>query len=89
MSDREIYTRVKLGMTQSQVEKKVGKPLAPVSHGLALYGGVPYSEPPHGNPFGMPRTVQIVYSTNHTVIWKALYTEDFQRLVEGRYELFP
>ena len=87
LTDQEIFARVKLGMTQSQVEKRVGKPLA-LSHGLALYGGVPYSGP-NGNPFGMPRTVQIVYSTNRVVVYKVLYTADFRVVEEGPWEAWP
>lgn len=87
LTDQEIFARVKLGMTQSQVEKRVGKPLA-LSRGLALYGGLPYSRP-DGNPFGMPRTVQIVYSTNRVAVYKVLYTADFRKVEEGPSKAWP
>jgi hypothetical protein len=73
LSDRHIYDEVRLGMTQSQVEKKVGKPHAPVSHGLAFYGGPPV---PAWDPLGersVPFNVVVLYSTNLVVRGKMLY----------------
>ncbi len=87
LTDQEIFTRVKLGMTQSQVEKRVGKPVD-FGHGLACYGRMPYYGP-DGNPFGMPRTVQIVYSTNAVVVHKILYTADFRKVEEGDRDAWP
>lgn len=89
LSDQEIYDRLKLGMSQSEVEERVGKPHAPVSHGLALYGGPPKPEweaPGRAMPFN----VVIVYSTNHTVIYRSLLVgPDTQWLVEGEFAPHP
>ena len=86
LSDPEIYNRVKLGMGQSEVEARVGKPHAPVSHGLALYGGPP--KPEWDTPGrSMPFNVVIVYSTNHTVIYRSLLVgPQTEWLMEGEFD---
>jgi hypothetical protein len=72
-------------MSQSQVEKAVGKPHAPVSHGLALYGGPPV---PGYDPYGersLPFNVLIVYS-NNVVVSKLLHL-GYDVCIEGVYPL--
>ncbi len=81
LSDREIYDRVKLGITQAQVEKRVGKPHGPVSHGVAFYGGPPV---PAWDPYGsrsIPFNVVVLYSTNCVVSGKFVYVGPDLRVV--------
>ncbi len=85
MSDWDIYNRIQLGMSQPKVEKAVGKPHAPVSHGLALYGDPPV---PGYDPDGsraMPFNVIVVYS-NKVVVSKELYS-GYDVYIEGVYPL--
>ena len=73
LTDRQIYDAVKLGMPQAQVEKRLGNPHAPASHGLAFYGGPPV---PAWDPLGersVPFNVVVLYSTNLVVRGKMLY----------------
>ena len=90
MSDEEIYNSITLGMSQAEVEKRVGKPHAPVSHGLAFYGGPPRAE---WDPYGsrsMPFNVVVVYSTNHTLIYRSLLVgPDTEWKIEGQFEPHP
>ena len=85
LSDWDIYHRIQLGMSQPKVEKAVGKPHAPVSHGLAFYGGPPV---PGYDPYGerdMPFNVIIVYS-NKVVVSKVIYS-GYSVYNEGVYPL--
>jgi hypothetical protein len=90
LSDEEIYNSVALGMTQTEVEKRVGKPHAPVSHGLALYGGPPKAG---WDPYGsrsVPFNVVIVYSTNNSVMYRSLLVgPDTEWKIEGQFETHP
>ncbi len=72
MSDWDIYHRIQLGMSQSQVEKAVGKPHAPVSHGLAFYGGPPVPKYDPDGSRSVPFNILVAYS-NGVVISKLIY----------------
>lgn len=86
MSDWDIYHHIKLGMSQSEVEKVVGKPHAPVSLGLAFYGGppVPTDAPPGSR--SVPFNILIVYS-NMVVVSKVIYARD-DVYHEGEYPIY-
>ena len=86
LSDWDIYHRIQLGMSQPKVEKAVGKPHAPVSHGLAFYGGPPAPEyDPHGER-SVPFNILVAYS-NNVVISKLIYS-GYDVYHEGEYP-FP
>lgn len=86
MTDWEIYQRIHLGMSKSKVEKTVGMPHAPVSHGLALYGGPPVPKYDPDFSRSMPFNVVVVYS-NSVVVSKELYS-GYDVYIEGVYP-FP
>ena len=62
----------------------MGKPHAPPSHGLTFYGVTPREI-----TTGMPFTVVIIYSTNHTVIYRSLDLGNDEMLVEGEFSPSP
>jgi hypothetical protein len=72
MSDRDIYQRIHLGMSQPQVEQGVGKPHAAVSHGLAFYGAPPDPKYDPDGSRSVPFNILVAYS-NGVVISKLIY----------------
>ncbi len=89
LSDRDIYERVKVGMTQAQVEKRVGKPHIAVSHGVAFYGGPAVAA---WDPYGsrsIPFNVVVLYSTNRLVSGKFMYVgPDLETVHDGDWMNF-
>ena len=73
LTDWDLYRRIRIGMTESEVESVAGKPHAPVSHGLAFYG----SHPVEGyDPYGsrsVPFNVIVSYSHGR-VVAKEIYS---------------
>jgi hypothetical protein len=67
LSERQVFERIRLGMTRLEVEKAVGRPVAQGAD-MAFYG-----TPPRIQAWESARTpysVTVVYSTNNIVAYK-------------------